>query len=345
MTKSKPAGLCAGALVGLVFLLFMADCTTARRVSCAPAKWRGVHLWLDRESSARQLIEILPALAKVDVNVVVLEVNYSFEFQGHPELRARRFITRHTAQQLAAAAHHCGIRLIPEFNCLGHQSFGQHVEPLLKVHPEFCETPINAMKRTNFYSLSWCPRSPGLNDLVFSLIDEIAEGFSADAVHVGMDEVYYIGEAECPRCRGKNPAELFAAQVNALHAHIVGQKKRQMLMWADRVIGPKYQGYSRYDHAGNDLSAALDLIPRDIVMRDWHYEWKQDYPSISLLAAKGFRVWPAGFMPLQAAEQLSDCAQAQGTNVVGYLATTWNETSITNAPEWPPIKDILPRWK
>jgi len=346
MTKPEPHGLRVGALVGLVFLLLTAGCTTARHESSSPAPWRGVHLWLDRESSAQQLIMTLPALARAGANVVVVEVDYSFDFQTHPELRTRDFITQATAHRLAAVARRCGIRLIPEFNCLGHQSFGGQVQPLLRQHPEFSEPPGRTLTDTNLYCLEWCPQAPGLNDIVFALIDELAGAFEADAVHVGMDEVYLLGADECPRCHGKNPAALFAAQVNALHAHIVGKKKWQMLMWADRVIGPKYQGYSRYDHAGNDLSAAIDLIPRDIVMCDWHYEWRQSYPSVPYLIGKGFRVWPAGFMPLKAAQAFSDFAARQ-TNppVLGWLATTWNETSIAGAPDWPPIKEILPRWR
>lgn len=307
--------------------------------------WRGVHLWVDTDARARQLAATLPALARAGANTVVLEVNYSYEFRSHPELRGKNFITQKTAHTLAAAARLAGIRLIPEFNCLGHQSFGGHVEPLLRTHPEFSETPTNAMTRTDFYSLSWCPSAPEVNPIVCDLIDELVAGFEAHAIHVGMDEVYFIGADECPRCRGKNPAELFAAQVNALHAHIVGQKKWQMLMWADRVIGPKFQGYSKFDNAHNNLSAAINLIPRDILMCDWHYEWKQDYPSIAYLAGAGFRVWPAGFLPLKAAAQLSNFSQAHRTNVIGYLATTWNETSIGNSPDWPPIKEILPTWK
>jgi len=308
--------------------------------------WRGVHLWLDRESSAKELIITLPRLADLGVNVVVVEVNYSYEFQTHPELRNQRFITRATAHELAAAAHRCGIRLIPEFNCLGHQSFGRRVEPLLKVHPEFSEAPSLTLTDTNVYCLEWCPQAPGLNEIIFSLTDEIAEGFEADAVHVGMDEVYLLGASQCPRCRGKNPAELFAAQVNTLHDHIVGVKKRQMLMWADRVIGAKFQGHSRYDNAQNDLSAAIDYIPHDIILCDWHYEWRREYPSVPFLTGRGFNVWPSGFMPVKAAMAFSDFSQQQ-TNalVIGWLATTWNQTSITNAPDWPPIKEVIPRWR
>ena len=346
MTPSEPGGLRVGALVGLVFLLMTAGCATPRHESSSPAPWRGVHLWLDSESSAEQLIETLPALARAGANVVVVEVNYSFEFQTHPELRTRHYITQATAHRLAAAARLSGIRLIPEFNCLGHQSFGGRVQPLLRAHPEFSETPGRTLADTNLYCLEWCPQAPGLNDIVFSLIDELVGAFEADAVHVGMDEVYLPGADDCPRCHGKNPAQLYAAQVCTLHDHIVGQRHLQMLMWADRLIGPKYQGASKYDNARNDLSAAIDLIPRDIVMCDWHYEWRQSYPSVALLTGKGFRVWPAGFMPLKAAQAFSDFA-AQQTNppVLGWLATTWNETSIADAPDWPPIKEILPRWR
>lgn len=337
----------------LAGLIFICGCAELRQKISSPSDagnrpriWRGVHLWLDRETSAQQLVETLPRLAAVGVTTVVIEVNYSFEFQAHPELRNAHFITRATAHELAATARRCGIQLIPEFNCLGHQSFGGRIVPLLKVHPDFNEAPSLSLTNKNVYCLEWCSQAPGLDEIIFSLIDEMAGAFEADAFHVGMDEVYLPGSDECPRCHGKNPAELFAAQVNALHEHIVDAKKMQMLMWADRVIGPKLQSYSKFDNARNDLSAAIDFIPRDIVMCDWHYEWRKNYPSVPFLSSKGFRVWPAGFLPLKAAQAFSDFSQQQ-TNamVIGWLATTWNETSITNSPEWPPIKEIIPRWR
>jgi hypothetical protein len=303
--------------------------------------WRGVHLWLDNDADAQTLVQTLPALAAAGANTVVVEVNYSFEFQAHPELRNETFVTRTTAHQLAAAARKCGIRLIPEFNCLGHQSFGGKIGPLLRRHPEFNETPSLSLTNKNVYCLEWRPGAPGLNEIIFSLIDDMASAFEADAFHVGMDEVYLLGSDE-----RQNPAQLYAAQVRTLHDHIVGVKKMQMLMWADRIIGPKFQGYSKYDNASNDLSAAIDLIPKDIIECDWHYEWRKNYPSVPYLTGKGFRVWPSGFLPLKAAEAFSDFSQQQ-TNalVIGWLATTWNETSIADSPNWPPIREILPRWR
>ena len=307
--------------------------------------WRGVHLWLDKDSEATNLIQTLPKLAAIGVNVVIVEVNYSFEFSAHPELRNRTFVTRTNAHRLAQVAHECGIRLIPEFNCLGHQSFGRRTEPLLAKHPEFNETPSLTATSQGVYCLSWCPRAPGLQAIVTSLIDELAEGFEADAIHVGMDEVYLIGAGECPRCHGADPARIFAKQVNDLHQHIVTERGLEMLMWADRVIGVKYQGVSQFDTATNDLSAAIDLIPRDIVMCDWHYEWKKSYPSVLFLIEKGFRVWPSGFQPVGASRAFSDFARAQKSPLMlGYLCTTWNETKISDAADWPPIREILRDW-
>ena len=308
--------------------------------------WRGVHLWLDRDSEAVNLITTLPKLAAAGVNVVVIEVNYSFEFSAHPELRNRRFVSRNSAHALACAARACGIRLIPEFNCLGHQSFGRRTEPLLAQHPEFNETPSLTATNPGVYCLSWCPRAPGLNEIIFPLIDEMAEAFEADAIHVGLDEVYLIGAEECPRCHGENPAKIFAQQVNNLYQHIVANRKLEMLMWADRVIGVKYQGTSQYDNSTNDLSLAIDLIPHDIVMCDWHYEGKQSYPSVPFLIEKGFHVWPSGFQPLAASRAFSDFSRAQKSPLLlGYLCTTWNETKIANAAEWPPIRQILADWR
>jgi len=308
--------------------------------------WRGLHVWLDRKEAAKELEDTLPRLAQNGVNTIVAEVNYSFEFLQHPELRNPHFITRSAASSLADHAARCGIRLIPEFNCLGHQSFGRRIEPLLRMHPEFNEAPSLALTNPSVYCLEWCPQAPGLDALVFSLIDELADVFRADAVHVGMDEVYLGGLGECDRCRGKNPARLFARQVNALHGHIVGERHLQMLMWADRLIGVKFQGHSKYDNAGNDLSAALDWIPKNVILCDWHYEQRPAYPSVPFLAAHGFRVWPSGFMPLKAAAAFSDFSMAQtNREIIGWLVTTWNATNITHLPDWPPLKEILPRWK
>ena len=70
---------------------------------------------------------------------------------------------------------------------------------------------------------------PRVNPIVFDLIDEIADAFDADGFHVGMDEVFNLASDRCPRCRGQDPAKLFAKVVNEFYAHIAEERKMEML--------------------------------------------------------------------------------------------------------------------
>ena len=308
--------------------------------------WRGVHLSAHSDAQAGQLLEALPRLASVGVNVLIVEVDYGFEFRSHPEVRAGGFITSKRAHELTVAAHAQGIRLIPQINCLGHQSWSKNTGQLLVSHPELDETPGQFPENKGIYCRSWCPQNPDVNKIVFTLLDDLAEGFDADALHVGMDEVFLIASEHCPRCKGGDPAKLFAKAVNDLHHHIVEEHKLEMLMWGDRLLDSKALGFSEWEAAQNGTQGAVDLIPKDIIVCDWHYEKRDNYPSVPFLLEKGFRVWPSGWQPLEAAQAFSAYARHQtNPRLVGYLCTTWGKVKIPDVAEWPPIVQVLPDWK
>ena len=308
--------------------------------------WRGVHLALGSDAQATALMEELPKFKSVGVNVLVVEVNYGFEFKTHPELREAQFITKAKALELAGLARSLEIRLIPQLNCLGHQSWSRTTGRLLTAHPEFDETPGRFPNNTNIYCRSWCPQHPTVNKLVFDLIDELVDGFGADAFHVGMDEVFLIASEYCPRCKGGDPAKLFAKAVNDLHGHIVGKRKLEMLLWGDRLLDAKTLGYSEWEAARNGTAGAIDLIPKDIIVCDWHYGKRASYPSIPSLLEKGFQVWPSGWQPLEAAKGLSAFAHEQkNPRLLGYLATTWGKVKIPDMAEWPPVMQVMHEWE
>jgi hypothetical protein len=308
--------------------------------------WRGVHMSVHNDDQAQQLLDAFPKLAALGVNALVLEVNYGFDFQTHPELRATPFLSRARARELAAAARATGIRLIPQFNCLGHQSWSRNTAPLLVRYPEFDETPGQYPENKGIYCRSWCPQNPKVNPVVFALIDELVDAFEADAFHVGMDEVFLIASEHCPRCRDGNPAELFAKAVNDLHGHITGKRKLEMLMWGDRLLPSKTLGYSEWEASRNGTEGAADLIPKDIIICDWHYEKRAQYPSVPLLMERGFRVWPSGWQPLEASKAFSAFARQQRSpRMLGYLCTTWGKVRIPEAVSWPPISEVMQEWK
>ena len=309
--------------------------------------WRGVHLMMDNDAQLAALGRQLPKLAADGVNVLVLQVDYSFDFKSHPELRSPQYVTEAGAREFAAAAHELGIRVIPELDCLGHQSWSTHTLPLLLKYPKFDETPGQFPDNKGIYCRSWCPQNPDVNQVVFALIDELTDAFDADAFHVGMDEVFIIASEHCPRCRGGDPAKLFAKAVNDLHKHIVGRRKLEMLMWADRLLDSKARGYSEWEASANGTAGAVDLIPKDIILCDWHYVKYASYPSVPLLLNKGFRVWPSSWQPLADAMALSEFCQPYRENarLLGLLCTTWGKVKTAELADWPPLTEVMAGWK
>ncbi len=139
----------------------------------------------------------------------------------------------------------------------------------------------------NLYCKSYCPLHPDVHAVVFDLVDEIVEVFEADGFHAGLDEVFYIGDEKCPRCKGKNRAELFAGEVTKIRNHLA-EKDITLWMWGDRLLDGALTGLGMWEASTNDTYAAIDMIPKDVVICDWHYE--QAVPTAAYLAVKGFRV-------------------------------------------------------
>lgn len=270
-------------------------------------------------AAERLITELAPQLG---FNWIILEINGGFAYASHPEAAEPDPMEVSDARRLAGLARARDLHLVPMYNCLGHQSWKEHVGALLRSHPEFDEAPEIDPKSEGFYCKSWCPNHPQLSPLLFDLFDELLDAFDAAAFHVGMDEVFIVGH--CPRCRGAANAELFAKAVNDYHSHLVGKRGVELQMWGDRLLDSAATGYHEWEASRNDTHQAIDLIPTDIVMCDWHYEIMDDFPSVRLFQDKGFRVWPAGWNKEQSIRRFVEVARREaGPNMLGYLATTW----------------------
>lgn len=294
-------------------------------------QWLAVHIMAPRSEDVPLLnAAIEKTLTPLGINALILEVNYQFEYRSHPELRSNGVLTRADIREIASACRNHNIRLIPQFNCLGHQSWAKTTFPLLTKYPEFDETPQIPMDNPGIYCRSWCPLHPKVNSVVFALMDELVEAFQADAFHVGMDEVFLIASDQCSRCRGKNPAELFAKAVNDYHRHLVKKRKLTMLMWGDRLLDDSVMKYGEWEASRNGTAPAVDMIPKDIIICDWHYEPREEYPSVPFFQQKGFRVLPSSWRNVQAALALREYALKTATDkMLGHLFTTWSSGSDT----------------
>ena len=275
-------------------------------------------------------------LAPRKVNTLILRVDFNYQFESHPELRDSSALTKGDVKKIVEVCRKNQILIIPQVNLLGHQSWASKTTKLLSVYPQFDETPNVKMPEKykwpnpdGLYCKSYCPLHPDLHKIVFALVDEICDVFESEAFHAGMDEVFYIGEEQCPRCSGKDKAELFAGEVNLIRNHLA-MKNRQLWIWGDRLIDGKTTGMGMWEASMNNTFRAIDIIYKDIIICDWHYERPDQTPAY--FAIKGLSVITCPWrMPENAVKQTEDMYRFRASvtpemkeRFKGMMQTVWS---------------------
>ena len=278
-------------------------------------------------------------LAANGINTLVLRVDFKYEYQSYPQLRDDNPLSKVQVKQLVQTAKDNGIRLIPQINLLGHQSWHSELTNLLKVFPQFDETPHVQLPAKyewpnddGLYCKSYCPLHPDVHEVVFALVDEIMDVFEADAFHAGLDEVFYIGDDKCPRCAGKDKAELFAGEVTKIRDHLK-KKNWELWIWGDRLLDGEATGLGMWEASENDTHQAIDLIPKDVIICDWHYVKPE--PTAAYFAMKGLSVISCPWNRAEVATKQIDLMLAfkQGSNdrvkdrYKGVMQTVWTSAS------------------
>lgn len=292
-----------------------------------PAQLDSFVQFIDKELSIRK------------VNTMVLAVEYNYEFKSHPELVDSFALTAADVKKIVNVCKKNHIRIIPHVNFLGHQSWASRTGKLLKQYPQFDETPWIQMPEKyawpnadKLYCKSYCPLHPDLHKVLFDVMDELVDVFETDAFHAGMDEVFYLGEDKCPRCGGHDKAELFADEVRRLRDHLAIRRK-ELWIWGDRMIDGKTTGIGEWEASYNSTARAVDLVPKDIVVCDWHYE-RADKTAI-YFAMKGLRVVTCPWRDVNVSlAQVNDMVNFRKTatpemreRLLGIMETTWTSNA------------------
>ncbi|MGN6494586.1 MAG: family 20 glycosylhydrolase [Agriterribacter sp.] len=279
---------------------------------------------------------IKEALVPRNVNTLILRVDYNYQYKTHPELRDGNALSEGDVKKIAAACRAGNIKVIPQVNLLGHQSWAGTTHNLLRKYPEFDETPHVKMpdeykwpNADSLYCKSYCPLHPGVHKIVFALVDEICDVFETDAFHAGMDEVFYIGDSRCPRCKGKSKAKLFADEVNLINGHLA-KSNRVLWIWGDRLLDGKTTGLGMWEASFNNTHPAIDMVSKNVVICDCHYE-RPDKTAV-YFAMKGFKVITCPWRnPGIAVTQLNDMVSfrtqstaAMSPNFYGMMQTVWS---------------------
>lgn len=275
-------------------------------------------------------------LAPRGINTLLILVDYNYQYESYPQLRDSAALSKAEVRKIVNVCRQNKIRIIPQINLLGHQSWANHTNPLLTYFPEFDETSYVKMPEKyvwpnsdGLYCKSYCPLHPEVHKVIFALVDEICDAYECDAFHAGMDEVFYLGDDKCPRCSGVDKAELFAGEVRRIRDHLA-LKNRELWIWGDRLIDGKTTGIGIWEASYNYTYRAVDMIPKDVVICDWHYERPDQTPVY--FAMKGFRVVTCPWRtPSIAVVQTEDMARFRKyatpemkPRYYGMMQTTWS---------------------
>jgi len=279
-------------------------------------------------------------LSSAGYNTLILRVDYGYEYTSHPELIAEGALSKLQVKTLADTCKEAGIEIIPQINLLGHQSWASDLGKLLEVYPELDETPNIPLYEEHhwpnehgLYCKSYCPQHPDVHQVVFALVDELMNAFGATKFHAGMDEVFYIAHPDCERCAGEDPAHLFAGEVTRISNHLA-EKGWELWIWGDRLLDGHTTGLGMWEASENHTATAINSIPRNVVICDWHYERAE--PTPAYFALQGFQVIPCVWNKAEVAENYIGQIQrlrAQSNPVLanrfpGVMATVWSPADV-----------------
>jgi hypothetical protein len=325
-------------LLSLLLTIFCLNLAVNAQDEALPI--RGLAIAVPDKANVNRFVKFInEELPQRKVNTLILRVDYDFQYKSHPELARKSGLSLEEVNKMVAACQKNGINLIPQINLLGHQSWHSDLEMLLQVYPQFDETPGVELPKEykwpnedGLYCKSYCPLHPEVHTIVFNLVDEITAAFQANDFHAGMDEVFYIGQKECPRCSGKDKAELFAGELTKIRNHLAKTDKK-LWIWGDRLLDGKTTGLGKWEASMNNTHRAIDLIPKDIMICDWHYERAE--PTAAYFAMKGFDVatssWHKGTV---AREQLAllenfkrNANEETAQHIKGMMHTSWSSAA------------------
>ena len=132
---------------------------------------------------------------------------------------------------------------------------------------------------------------------------------------------------ECERCKDKLKDRIFADWVNCLAGHIKSRGART-LMWGDRLLNAVTTGYCEWEASANHTENAIDLIDKDILICDWHYEDMREkgYPSVDIFAEKGFKIMICPLHINNSPQFIDYATKHDRGHIEGFLQTAWEES-------------------
>ncbi|MCA1810248.1 MAG: family 20 glycosylhydrolase, partial [Lentisphaerae bacterium] len=239
-----------------------------RQPDWIPFPWRGQMVTMRQGPTDPEVFaQAIEKMIAADLNLLVVEVEKGLRYDSHPKVSADWALSKDSVRDLLLIARRGGVQCVPLLPSLSHSGY------LVEAYPQIAEKHCV------------CPRHAFTHKVLDDLADELIELFEPTLFHIGHDEMLTafprhqrISALQCPVCRGDNAAEWYRDSILRRHERLTA-RGLGVMMWADMLLEPEefqqksqWQGNMHAFHGGwpDHFERALDDLPRDIIMCDWH---------------------------------------------------------------------------
>jgi hypothetical protein len=248
---------------------------------------------------------------------------------SHQDCGDGRFIEKSEVAALARISRERYIEFIPEIPSLTHSFY------LLTRHKDLSEVPGDKWPDT------YCPSNPQTYKLLFEVMDEYIEVTKPKMIHTGHDE-WFAPFGLCPRCKGKDPGEVYGHDLGRIHEYLAKQDIR-MAIWGDyllenvrgrglqRHVAP--DGWVYYSPGAMTPQQVRDLVPKDILIFNWFWsEEEKGEQNEAQLEEFGFHQVYGNMEP----DIRNYVERSQRATILGGAPSSWAATT-----EFDMNKDLL----
>jgi len=271
--------------------------------------WRAWHVGSPTKAELPAAYGWVATLAKLKYNLVLFEVNDTFPYESHPEIGRENAPSKQELRDLVATCRALGLDVIPQVQVYGHFNWVLGKPGWA----DLAEAPADeASARWGLWNANI--RDPRYYPLVFDLYTEVIDVFRPKVFHIGHDEITFRPIGVHPDTQGTAPHELLAEEIIKLHAWLK-ERGLEVMMWGDQLLQEQHGG------PPHNTALAVDMLPKDIIINDWHYSPWTEFPSVALLQEHGYRVLASGWWDPLNMMNFSDVAARSGAT--GFSGTSW----------------------
>ncbi|MEO6906590.1 MAG: glycoside hydrolase family 20 zincin-like fold domain-containing protein, partial [Abditibacteriaceae bacterium] len=241
-------------------------------------QFRGAH-WFPSKSGVPFDKKLIHIMARYKFNYAVIQCGFT-RWDSHPEIAVTPSISKKDLQDLVNLCRANFIEPIPLLDGPGHAVWmftnNQHHD--LAEDPK---TPY-AYAVNNLKSM----------DFVHDIMSEIIDVFHPKIFHIGGDEVTMRGRFPNPdnslNPQGETVSDLLSKNLIEQHDWLAKRGIKTMI-WGDMFLSKKEGAYAANAHTIEEAQTRRAAIPKDVIVANWQYTDKVDYPSQDLFQKEGLK--------------------------------------------------------